>query len=72
MYVSKSAVNDVDGWWGTAFKQAVASQPSPFDTQQLNSDAYYCFDVSILNATLHHDVNAGLNYMIVMRALASP
>jgi hypothetical protein len=60
MYVSKSAVNDVDGWWGTAFKQAVASQPSPFDTQQLNSDAYYCFDVSILNATLHHDVNAGL------------
>jgi hypothetical protein len=59
MYVQKSAAEDLEQWWGNTFQDAIQSQPSGLGTMQINAKPYYCFHVTVLNASHHHDILAG-------------
>jgi hypothetical protein len=59
MYVLKSAAEDSEQWWGNTFQDAIRSQPSGFGTMQINAKPYYCFHVTVLNASHHRDILAG-------------
>jgi hypothetical protein len=59
LFVEKTAAVDVTKWWDSSFIDAMAAQSPPFQTQRMNAKQFYCFDITILNASHHRNILDG-------------
>jgi len=59
-YVSQEIASTHNKWWGDIFIAALREIPEAAPTTRINGDLFHCFNVNILNASLHDDMRAGL------------
>eukprot|EP00956_Cyclotella_meneghiniana_P036026 scaffold120416_cov36-Cyclotella_meneghiniana.AAC.1 len=59
-YVSQEIASTHNKWWGDIFIAALREIPEAAPTTRINGDLFHCFNVNILNATLHDDMRAGV------------